>query len=54
MMAARTAATQTGYLLGAVLGGAVIAVSGYPALGLVLAAVLTCSAALALGVRDPG
>lgn len=53
MMAARTAATQLGYLAGAVVGGAVIAVWGYGALGLVLAAGMTLSAGLILLVRDP-
>jgi predicted MFS family arabinose efflux permease len=47
MMAARTAATQSGYLLGALIGGAVIAGPGYGALGLVLAAVMAASAWLA-------
>ena len=46
-MAARTAATQSGYLLGAVVGGAVIAGPGYAALGLVLAVVMAASAWLA-------
>lgn len=53
MMAARTAATQFGYLLGAVVGGAVIAGAGYGALGLVLAAVMALSAWLVSGVDDP-
>ena len=53
MMAARTAATQAGYLLGAVVGGAVIALSGYRALGLVLGAVLAVSAWLMRRVDDP-
>ena len=47
MMAARTAATQSGYLLGALIGGAVIAGPGYGALGLVLAAIMAASAWLA-------
>ncbi|GAA1626333.1 hypothetical protein GCM10009790_06290 [Georgenia ruanii] len=53
MMTARTGATQTGYLVGAVVGGAVISGAGYPALGLVLAVVMATSAALVLGVDDP-
>jgi predicted MFS family arabinose efflux permease len=53
MMAARTAAAQTGYLLGAVVGGAVIAVAGYRALGLVLATGLAVAAYLILRVDDP-
>jgi predicted MFS family arabinose efflux permease len=54
MMAARTAATQLGYLLGAVIGGAVIATAGYRTLGFVLAAGMAISAALVLRVEDPG
>ncbi|MCK6210230.1 MFS transporter [Georgenia sp. EYE_87] len=50
MMATRTAATQLGYLLGAVAGGALIAASGYRALGLALGVVMLVSAALALRV----
>ena len=53
MMAARTGATQLGYLVGAVVGGAVISGAGYPALGLVLAVVMATSAALVLRVDDP-
>ncbi|KAE8762450.1 MFS transporter, partial [Georgenia thermotolerans] len=53
MMAARTGATQLGYLVGAVLGGAVISGAGYPALGLVLAVVMATSAALVRRVDDP-
>jgi predicted MFS family arabinose efflux permease len=53
MMAGRTAATQLGYLLGAVIGGAVIAGSGYGALGMVLAVGMLASAWLILGVDDP-
>lgn len=53
MMAARTAATQVGYLLGAMIGGAVIAGSGYRTLGLVLAVVMAMSAWLVLRVDDP-
>lgn len=52
MMAARTAATQLGYLIGAVVGGAVIAGPGYGVLGLVLAAGMVLSAWLALRVRE--
>jgi predicted MFS family arabinose efflux permease len=50
MMAARTAATQLGYLLGAVIGGAMITIAGYEALGLVLAAAMSTSALLILRV----
>ncbi len=53
MMAARTGATQVGYLLGAALGGVVIAASGYRALSLVLAVGMAASALLVLRVRDP-
>lgn len=53
MMAARTAATQFGYLLGAVIGGAVIAGWGYGVLGAVLAIGMAASAVLILRVRDP-
>ena len=53
MMAARTAATQMGYLLGGLIGGAALALSGYAALGLVLATGLIFGAALILRVTDP-
>lgn len=53
MMAARTAATQLGYLLGAVIGGAVIAGPGYATLGIVLAIGMAVSAWLILRVDDP-
>ena len=53
MMAARTAATQLGYLLGAVIGGAVIAGAGYPTLGILLGAGMAASAWLVLRVDDP-
>jgi predicted MFS family arabinose efflux permease len=52
MMAARTAATQLGYLLGAVVGGAVISGSGYGTLGVVLAVGMAGSAVLILRVDD--
>ena len=52
MMAARTAATQFGYLLGAVIGGAVISDWGYRALGIVLAFGMAGSALLILRVDD--
>jgi predicted MFS family arabinose efflux permease len=52
MTAARTAATQFGYLLGAVVGGAVISRGGYGTLGIVLAIGMTASAALILRVDD--
>jgi len=53
MMAARTAATQLGYLLGAVIGGAVIARARYGTLGILLAAGMAASAWLVLRVDDP-
>jgi predicted MFS family arabinose efflux permease len=53
MMAARTAATQLGYLLGAVLGGVMLAGPGFATLGLVLAAAMVASALLVLRVEDP-
>ncbi len=52
MMAARTATTQLGYVVGAVVGGAIIAGQGYAALGLVLAAGMLASAGLVLRVDD--
>ena len=53
MMAARTAATQLGYLLGAIVGGALVAGAGYAVLGFVLAAGMATSALLVLRVDDP-
>lgn len=53
MMAARTAATQLGYLLGAVIGGAVLARGGYGMLGTLLAVGMAASALLILRVDDP-
>ena len=53
MMAARTAATQMGYLLGGLIGGATLALSGYTALGIVLATALILGAALVLRVTNP-
>jgi predicted MFS family arabinose efflux permease len=53
MMAARTAATQLGYLLGAAVGGVLIAGTGYRTLGFVLAAGMAVSALLVLRVDDP-
>lgn len=52
MMAARTAVTQSGYLLGAVGAGAVVSGPGYGALGWALAGVMVLAAALTAGVRD--
>lgn len=53
MMAARTGVTQLGYLVGAALAGAVLALSDYEALGVLLAAVMVASAWTMRGVRDP-
>jgi predicted MFS family arabinose efflux permease len=53
MMAARTATTQMGYLLGGLLGGATLALGGYAALGIALATGLVLCAALILRVTDP-
>lgn len=53
MMAARTAVTMMGYLLGGLLGGATLAWGGYGALGLILAVCLALCAALVLRVSDP-
>ena len=52
MMAARTAVTQLGYLVGAVIGGAVIVGAGYGTLGGVLAAGMVVSALLVLRVGE--
>lgn len=53
MMAIRTGVTQLGYLLGAVVGGTVIAAAGYGSLGGVLAVGMIASATLILRMRDP-
>jgi predicted MFS family arabinose efflux permease len=53
MMAARTASAQLGYMIGAVAGGAVLAVSDFGTLGFVLFAGMGFSALLFLRVRDP-
>jgi predicted MFS family arabinose efflux permease len=52
MMAARTAATQMGYLLGSLIGGATLAMGGYAALGVVLSTGLILGATLVLRVTD--
>ena len=52
MMAARTASAQLGYMFGALIGGAVLAVSGFGALGFVLLAGMAVSALLVAGVSD--
>jgi hypothetical protein len=53
MMGARTASAQLGYLVGALVGGAVLAVSGFGTLGLVLFAGMGLSALLLSRVSDP-
>lgn len=53
MMTARTAVTQAGYLVGAMVGGALVAGPGYDALGLVLGLGLATSAVLVLRVHEP-
>jgi predicted MFS family arabinose efflux permease len=52
MMAARTAGAQLGYMFGAVLGGAVLAVAGFGELGFVLLGGMAASALLIAGVSD--
>ena len=52
MMAARTAATQLGYVIGALVGGAVVSHGSYGTLGIVLAVGMAASAVLILGVDD--
>jgi predicted MFS family arabinose efflux permease len=53
MAGARTAVTQLGYFVGAAAGGAVIAVSGYAALGIALGVGMALSALLVLRVWEP-
>lgn len=53
MMAARTAAIQTGYLLGGLIGGATLALGGYTALGIALATGLILCATLVMRVTKP-
>ncbi len=53
MMGARTASAQLGYLIGALVGGAVLAVSSFAALGLVLCGGMALSALLLSRVSDP-
>lgn len=51
IMAARTAVTQLGYLVGGLAGGLVVGGWGYPALGLTLGVGMVASAVLVLRVR---
>ena len=53
MMAARTVSAQLGYMIGAVVGGVVLAVAGFGALGWVLFAGMAFSAYVVARVRDP-
>jgi predicted MFS family arabinose efflux permease len=53
MMAARTASAQLGYMLGAVVGGTVLALADFGALGFVLLAGMAISAVLIARVADP-
>jgi predicted MFS family arabinose efflux permease len=53
MMAARTAAAQLGYMVGAVAGGLVLALWGFGALGFVLFGGMAFAALLVSRVRDP-
>jgi predicted MFS family arabinose efflux permease len=53
MMGARTASAQLGYMIGAGGGGAVLAVSDFATLGIVLFLGMVCSAYLLSRVHDP-
>jgi predicted MFS family arabinose efflux permease len=53
MMAARTASAQLGYMIGAGAGGAILAVSGFGALGFALLAGMLASAVLISRVAEP-
>jgi predicted MFS family arabinose efflux permease len=53
MMAARTTSAQLGYTVGAMLGGLVLAVAGFGALGFVLLVGMTFSAVLIARVEEP-
>lgn len=52
VMAARAAANQFGYFIGSALGGAALAVSGYPGLGVALALLFVGAAALLTPLRS--
>ena len=52
MMAARTASAQLGYMFGALIGGAVLAVADFGTLGFVLLAGMAASALLVAGVSE--
>jgi predicted MFS family arabinose efflux permease len=53
MMAARTASAQLGYMVGAGVGGVVLELLGFGALGFVLFGGMLLSALLVLRVSDP-
>jgi predicted MFS family arabinose efflux permease len=53
MMAARSASAQFGYMVGALLGGVVLAVADFGTLGFVLLGGLGLSALLVLRVDEP-
>jgi predicted MFS family arabinose efflux permease len=53
MMAARTVSAQLGYMVGAVVGGVVLAVAGFGTLGWVLFGGMAFSAWVVARVRDP-
>jgi predicted MFS family arabinose efflux permease len=53
MMAARTAAAQLGYMIGAVAGGAVLAIADFGMVGVLLFAGMCFSSLLFLRVNDP-
>ena len=53
MMAGRTAAAQLGYMIGAIVGGAVLAVGDFGSLGFVLLGGMALSALLLARVSDP-
>jgi predicted MFS family arabinose efflux permease len=53
MMAARTTSAQLGYTVGALIGGLVLAVSGFGALGFFLLVGMTFSAVLIARVAEP-
>jgi predicted MFS family arabinose efflux permease len=53
MMAARTASSQVGYMVGALVGGLVLAVADFGTLGFVLLTGMVLSAALVMRVTDP-
>ena len=53
MMAARTASAQLGYMVGAGVGGAVLALSGFGALGFVILTGMLASAVLISRVTEP-